>query len=246
MDYYQLFAGCMLDVEFLEPAGKHAKWITDYLESDNRLFCGLPRFRRDAGPGGIDALYGKGYLLDQLRVGAVREFLVGFYAFLAFNMDHTTFTSRETNVIYSSDRQCGRPIMCPINRIPFPARVPWRCSWCGTCWPPSCRRSVEEVPDTLLLLAGVPQHWLAPGQSTAFHGPAHGLRTGVAERSGAQRTRALRFRLTPPVRRPPQNDPHPTRSSRIADRQVVEFDGNRPNALTHRLLDRVTGRLAAG
>ncbi|HPM84930.1 MAG TPA: hypothetical protein PLF81_29710 [Candidatus Anammoximicrobium sp.] len=39
---------------------RHLRWITDFLEEDNRMFCLLPRFRRDVGAGGLDALYGIG------------------------------------------------------------------------------------------------------------------------------------------------------------------------------------------
>ena len=120
MDYYQLFAGCMLDVEFLEPGQRHYRWITDFLEADNRVFCGLPRFRRDAGAGGLDALYGKGYLLGKLREDSVREFLLGFYAYLAFNLDHDTFTSRETNVVYASDLHVRSTYNVPDQSDPVP------------------------------------------------------------------------------------------------------------------------------
>lgn len=224
MDYYQLFAGCMLDVEYLEPSGQHAKWINDYLESDNRLFCGLPRFRRDAGPGGIDALYGKGYLLNQLRVGAVREFLLGFYAFLAFNMDHTTFTSRETNVIYSSDRHLRTGYYVPDQSDPVPCSSAVALQLVRHMLATELSSQVDAPPDTLLLLGGVPQHWLAPGQSLEFKdlptvfGPVS-LAIESSERS-------IHVRVSPPTRRPPQTLRirlgHP--GARMV--QNVEYDDN--------------------
>jgi len=120
MDYYQLFAGCIFDLFPFERGSKHARWIADFLEADNRMFCLLPRFRRDAGPGGLDALYGKGYLLTKLDEDAVKEFLLGFYAFLVFNMDHETFASRETNVIYASDLHVRSRYEVPDMSDPVP------------------------------------------------------------------------------------------------------------------------------
>ena len=224
MDYYQLFAGCMLDVEYLEPGGQHAKWINDYLESDNRLFCGLPRFRRDAGPGGIDALYGKGYLLNQLRVGSVREFLLGFYAFLAFNMDHTTFTSRETNVIYASDRHLRTGYYVPDQSDPVPCSSAVALQWVRHMLATELSSRVDAPPDTLLLLGGVPQQWLAPGQKLQFQDlpTVFGPVSLVIESS----ERSIHLRVSPPTRRPPQTIRirlgHP--GERLV--QNIEFDDN--------------------
>lgn len=167
MDYYQLFAGCLLDVEFLQPNDPAYRWIVDYLEADNRMFCGLPRFRRDAGSGGLDALYGKGYLLSKLREDAVREYLLGFYAFLAFNLDHDTFTSRETNVLYASDLHVRSPYPVPDASDPVP---------CSSAVALHLLRHMlatelsdgAVAPDTLLLLAGTPRAWLSDGNAIRF------------------------------------------------------------------------------
>ena len=55
------------------------------------------------GPGALDAIYGKGYWLTLLHDDAIRDYLLAFYAYLAFNMEHETFVSRESNVLYPSD-----------------------------------------------------------------------------------------------------------------------------------------------
>ena len=65
--------------------------ITDFMEQKNLTFCLLPRFRRDVGAGGLDALYGKGYILTVLQQDRVDEFLLGVYAYAALNLDRGTF-----------------------------------------------------------------------------------------------------------------------------------------------------------
>ncbi|MEW6745386.1 MAG: hypothetical protein AB1486_21755 [Planctomycetota bacterium] len=167
MDYYQLFAGCMLDVELLGPGDPPYHWITDFLEADNRVFCGLPRFRRDAGAGGLDGLYGKGYLLGKLREGAVREFLLGFYAYLAFNLDHDTFTSRETNVLYASDLHLRSTYPVPDASDPLPCSSAVALHFLRHMLATELSHDAGE-PDTLLLLPGVPRHWLADGSAIRF------------------------------------------------------------------------------
>jgi hypothetical protein len=102
-EYYQLFAGCDNDLQFFEFADKRANYLSDFLEQDNRTFCSMPRFRVDLGSGGLDGIYGLGIVLTKLHQDKIREFLLGFYAFQAFNMEHTCFGSRESNPIYASD-----------------------------------------------------------------------------------------------------------------------------------------------
>ena len=102
LDFYQLFSGCLLDIEPFGSDSEPVRSITDYLERSNRMFCHLPRYR-PMGRGVAYVLYGKGYVLHLLHQGSVHDYLLGFYAYLAFNMDHATFVSRESNALYPSD-----------------------------------------------------------------------------------------------------------------------------------------------
>lgn len=169
MDYYQLFAGCLLDLAPFEKGSKHLRWICDFLEEDNRLFCLLPRFRRDVGAGGLDALYGKGYLLARLREDAVKEFLLGFYAFQAFNLDHETFASRETNLLFASDLHVRSSYPVPDVSDPLP---------CSSAVALQLLRHllVHEEPaglgetGDLLLLPAAPRAWFRDGQKIRLAG----------------------------------------------------------------------------
>jgi hypothetical protein len=187
MDYYQLFAGCLLDLECFTPGDRHERWITDFLEADNRTFCLLPRFRRDVGPGGLDALYGKGTILASLRADKIREFLLGFYAYLAWNLDHETFISRETNVLYSSDLHLRAAYPMPDDSDPVPCSSAVALHFLRHMIVTERSDRPEAMPDQLLLLPAVPRRWLehgkqlrADGLPTAFGPVSVALQSEVA------------------------------------------------------------------
>jgi hypothetical protein len=230
-DYYQLFAGCLLDLAPFDLESRHLRWITDFLEEDNRVFCLLPRFRRDAGAGGLDALYGKGYLLTKLRQDAVKEFLLGFYAFLAFNLDHETFASRETNLFYASDLHLRSSYPVPDVSDPLP---------CSSAVALHLLRHllIREEPagsgedGHLLLLSAVPRAWLRDGQKIRLtkwpthYGPISlEVRSATAsgrievDLDGPQRNdcRAVKLRLRHPESRP-------IRSITVEGKPWTDFD----------------------
>jgi len=163
-DYDQLFDGCLLDLRALDTTGPLVRYLTDYLEAENLTFCRLPRFRRDAGPGGLDAIYSIGYLLTKLQQDRVGEFLLGFYGFVAFNMDRDTFASRETNLIYASDLHARSSYVVPDSSDPLPCSSAVALQFLRNMlvteqWP-----SPERAPEDLLLLAGAPRAWFEDGK----------------------------------------------------------------------------------
>jgi hypothetical protein len=232
MDYYQLFAGCMLDVGFFAPGSRQYRWITDFLEADNRTFCFLPRFRRDVGAGGLDALYGKGYILGKLQENAIREFLLGFYAYLAFNLDHETFISRETNLLYASDRHTRASYRVPDMSDPIPCSSAVALHFLRAMLVSESPAGAGDSRGDLLLLAAVPRAWLADGQTirvvelpTQF-GPltvevrseaaAGRIETRVVS-PDRQLPRAIKLRLRHPAARP-------IRSVTVNGRAWEDFD----------------------
>jgi hypothetical protein len=203
MDYYQLFAGCLLDVEAFEPGNRHARWVADYLEESNRMFCHLPRFRH-LGPGALDAIYGKGYWLNLLHDDAIRDYLLAFYAYLAFNMEHDTFVSRESNVLYPSDLH---------QRSAFPAADISDPLVCGSSVALHLVRHMLVTEErgaaggysgNLLLLAGVPRAWLEHGKEIRVRElPTHFGPVSLEVRSHTGKRR-IEARVTPPARNPCQ------------------------------------------
>lgn len=200
MDYYQLFAGCLLNLHPFGNGSEHLRWITDFLEEDNRMFCLLPRFRRDVGAGGLDALYGIGYLQTKLRQDAVEEFLLGFYAFLAFNMDHETFISRETNLLYASDLHVRSSYRVPEMSDPIPCSSAVAVQWLRQMLLSEELAGAGEYSGNLLLLSGVPRAWLGDGQCIRVRdAPTHFGPVSFEVRSAAGSGR-IEATVQPPVR----------------------------------------------
>jgi len=206
-EYYQLFAGCFLDVSPFDPRSKQVRYFTEFLEADNRLFCFMPRFRRlrvEIGSGGLDGIYGLGYLHAKLHQDAVAEYVLGFYGYLAFNMEHDTFAARETSVIYASDLQIRSDFPVPNLSDPLP---------CGSVVALHYLRNMlvtEELGEqgnpsgNLLLLAAAPRRWLDDDQSIRLadvptqYGP---VSLEVRSHANAGRIEAT---LSPPRRNPCQ------------------------------------------
>jgi hypothetical protein len=205
-DFYQLFAGCLLDLQALPADGEPARWISTFMEEDNRTFCFLPRYR-PAGIGGLDALYGKGYLLTLLHQDSVKEFLLAFYAYLAFNMEHDTFVSRESNVLYASDLHLrttfGVPGGDPLEiSDPLPCASAVALHLVRHMLVTEAAGGVGENTGNLLLLAGAPRRWFLDGQTIRMVDvPTHYGPLSLETTSFAK-TGRIEAKLSPPKRNP--------------------------------------------
>ncbi len=231
-DFYQLFSGCLLDLEPFTANSKHEQWITSFMEKDNRTFCLLPRYR-EAGAGGLDALYGKGYFLGKLHSGATREFLLSFYAYLAFNLERDTFASRESNVIYASDRHArsvfGNPDVCD----PLPCSSAVALHLVRNMLVTEERGEPGKYSGNLLLMAGTPAAWLEDGKKiTLQNTPTHFGPMSMEIRSHLGHG-VIEADLTPPTRQPcrtiqlrlPHPDGTPIHTVRFNGRAWKDFDG---------------------
>jgi hypothetical protein len=173
-EYYQLFAGCILDLLPFRLDDKRANYLADFLEQDNRVFCLLPRFRRDAGPGGLDAIYGLGYILSKLHQDRIREFLLGFYAFQVFNMEHTCFTSRETNAIYATEEHLRTDFKVPAMSDPLPCSSAVALLFLRHLLVTEETLGAGEYTGGLKLLTAAPRKWFEQGKTIEVEGaPTH-------------------------------------------------------------------------
>jgi len=203
-DYYQLFIGGILDLMPFDFNDNRIRYFTDYLEQSNRTFCLMPRFRRDTGPGGLDALYGKGYFLTKLHQDKIKEFLLAFYGYLVFNMEHDCFTSRETNAIYASDLHLRTAFRVPDMSDPLP---------CSSATMLNLLRHMlltEEMAEkgdytgNLLILYGAPRKWFQEGKTIAVEdAPSHFGKLSYRAASHIAQG-YIEATITPPKRNPCQ------------------------------------------
>jgi len=201
MDYYQLFAGCLLDIEPFTSDSKHLRWITDYLEESNRTLCFLPRFRH-LGSGVLDALYGKGYFLTLLHSDSIREFLLAFYAYLAFNMEREVFTSRETNILYTSDLHARSTYGAAEISEPLPCGSAVALHLIRHALVTEERGHSGTYSGNLLLLAGAPRAWFAAGETIRIrNAPTYSGTVDVEVTSRTDRGR-IEALIKPPKRSP--------------------------------------------
>ncbi len=201
-DYDQLFAGTILHLQALEPGGKQMRYITDFMEQDNRLFCQMPRFRRDVGAGGLDGLYGLGYMLAKLHQDRVPEFLLGFYAYLAFNLERDTFAARETNLIYASDLHVRSRYPVPDMSDPVPCSAAVALQYLRHMLVSETPRLDGKPSGEIRLLYGTPRAWFAEpkviwlDRAPTEYGP---MSLRVESRAARGRIEAV---VTPPARDP--------------------------------------------
>ncbi len=221
-EYYQLFAGCILDLLPFEFADRRADYIGNFLVADNREFCLLPRFRRDAGPGGLDALYGMGRVLTCLHQDRINEFLLGFYAFQAFNLEHTCFSSRETNAIYSSDLHLRTEFKVPAMSDPLPCSSAVSLIFLRHLLLTEQTKGAGQFTGTLLLLPAAPRRWLADGQRiTVADAPTH-----FGKVSYEVRSQLSSGRITAEIRMPDKSE------CQAVTLRLRHPDGKAPKALT--------------
>lgn len=216
-DFYQLFAGLMLDLQPFEFTDPRSDYLGYFLEKGNRTFCRLLRFRRDGMAGGLDPIYGLGYSLEHLQKGRIRDFLLGFYAFQVFNMEHNCFTSREQNIVYSSDYHLRQSIPVIDWSDPLPCSAAVGLLLLRHLLVTEETRGSGDYTGKLLLLHGAPRRWYAAGNAirienaVTFFGKvtfsavfSHDLRSCRADikMTADSRCSAIRIRLRHPGGKP--------------------------------------------
>jgi len=234
-DYDQLFAGTLLHLHAWDPAGRQIRYVTDFLEQDNRTFCLLPRFRRDVGAGGLDGLYGLGYILTKLQQDRIDEFLLGFYGYLAFNLERSTFAARETNLIYASDLHLRSRYKVPEMSDPVPCSAAVAVQLLRHMLVTETRPAPDQPADGLRLLAGAPRAWLADGRTIRLQRlPTEFGMVSLEVVSSAAQGR-IEASIEPPKRNPCNavqlrlRDPQGRRLVRVRvnGRPLSEFDADR-------------------
>jgi len=199
-DYYQLFANLLLELGAFAGDEPRTRYITDFLEQGNLTFCLLPRFRRDVGPGGLDGIYSLGHVLTKLHQDRIDEFLLGFYGYLAFNLERDTFAARETNLIFASDLHRRSSYRVPDMSDPVPCASAVAVLFLRHLLLTESPPGVGRTPDELLLLYGAPRAWFQQGkQIQVERAPCHFGKVTVTVTSDVDAGR-ITARVVPPTR----------------------------------------------
>lgn len=199
-DFYNCMAPILLGVPAFEHGGRHERFVTDYLEQTNRLFCLMPRLRDGVGAGGLDGIYGMGNVLSKLRQGKTAEFLLAFYGYQAFNMERETFVSRETNVVYASDLHVRSCYEEPDTSDPLPCASAVVLHYLRHMLVTEELDGPGGFSGNLLLLFGTPRAWFRDGGKIAFSNvPTHFGKMSCTVISDLSRDR-IRTHILPPSR----------------------------------------------
>jgi len=170
-DFYHVMSVILLHLMAFEPGGRHECFITEFLEKTNRMFCLMPRFRRDVGAGGINGIYGIGYVLSKLHQDKIDEFILAFYGYLAFNLERETFVSRETNLIYASDLHVASSYPVPDASDPLPCSSAVALNYLRHLLVTEELDGPGRFSGNLRVLWGAPRAWFRDGRQIRF-GPA--------------------------------------------------------------------------
>jgi hypothetical protein len=141
--YYSLFAGLILDNEFLPAGDPHAALLVDALEKRGGLCAGTCTFFDT-----IDHGFTYGYWLEMLKRGEPKKAILGLYGSMAYGMSRTTYAGVECTDIHTG----GNALTLPHLRS-------------GTQQLRLLRMMlVREQGERLILAQAAPQHWLKHGQ----------------------------------------------------------------------------------
>jgi hypothetical protein len=209
--YYSLFAGLLLDNEFLASDDPHATLLTDALEQRGGLTAGVCTFYHL-----IDHAFTYGYWLEMLKRNQPKKAILGLYASMAYGMSRTTYSGVELTDIHTGANQITLPHLRS-----------------GTQQLRLLRSMlVRESGDRLLLAQAAPQHWFKQGQRielrdapTTFGKLTYTIDSAVDQGRIAvhlvppQRTRPREIQLF--VRHP---DGKPIRKALVAGRPIESFD----------------------
>lgn len=201
--YYDLMAPYVIGSGVFGPGSDRESWLLGYLQQHGGISMGMLRTEPHQGEfngyHGVVPLYGLRYLLALLRRDEVDQALVGFYGQLAQGMTPDTFIGGEgTRFLHGDSR--GRIMYLPPNSTNN-----------ATCLLTLRYLLVQDWdldddgrPDTLRLLYGLPQNWLADGSRVSLQDAPTAFGTVSVEVQSRLAQGDVSVRVTAPPQ-PPRN-----------------------------------------
>ena len=211
--YYSLFAGLILDNEFLPAGDRHAALLIDALEKRGGLCAGLCTFFNY-----IDHGFTYGYWLEMLKRDQPKKAILALYGSMAYGMSRTTYSGVELTIIQTGANQLTLPHLRSGTQQLRLLRM----------------MLVREEGDHLILAQAAPQHWFQPGQRVeVLHAPTKFGKVSYTIDSASDQGR-IRVRLVPPQRNPPKEislfvrhpEGKPIREASAAGKPLDGFDAD--------------------
>lgn len=142
-EYYGLIAPQLLETGFLDPKGRLAKIVTDFMEKRGGFLCGMSEFQ-----GGVDHAYTYGYWLNRLQNGEPDKAVLGLYASMAGAISRETHSGVEVMHLMTGE---------PERTLPH--------TYSGTQQLRILRMMMmREEGDSLIVGQGFPRGWLGSGK----------------------------------------------------------------------------------
>ncbi len=212
--YFHYWADMQYRYNFFNPTDQVGRWIADYVASRGGfvLGCTRARVRPEQPYGWINNVYNGGYYDYRLRAGDRDEFLLGFYARLAFGMTRHTYVASEGSPFIGYNTHNGGWVS-PDYSFPNSAANAETLGMLRSMLILEELRDNRETGD-IHLLAGVPRAWLQEGKrirvanAPSYFGPisfqvesARGTITARIQPPTRDRWRRLLLHLPHPGRR---------------------------------------------
>ncbi len=196
--YYHYWADMQYRLNFFNPSDEVGQWIADYVAARGGFVLGSTwaRHRPEQPYGWINNVYNAGYYNYRLRSGRREEFLLGFYARLAFGMTRHAWVASEGSPFIGYNTRHGG------------------FAGAGLSFPNSAANAetllmlrnmliLEELKDNqetgdIHLLSGIPSAWLEPGERLRVErAPTYFGEMSFSVEAAAE---VIRVRIDPPVR----------------------------------------------
>ena len=209
--YYSLFAGLLLDNEYLAPGNPHVALLVDALERRGGLCAGMCTFFNT-----IDHGFTYGYWLQMLKRDEPKKAILGLYGSLAYGMSRGTYSGVECTDIHTGNNARTLPHLRSGTQQLRLLRM----------------MLVREDGDRLLLAQAAPQHWFKAGQRVeVVDAPTTFGKVSYTIESAVDQGR-ITVRLVPPNRNPPKEiqlfvrhpEGKPIRQALAAGKPCAAFD----------------------
>jgi hypothetical protein len=160
--YFHYWVDMEFHYNFFNPDDQVGRWLADYVDQRNGFVLGCTRGRNNNPYGWINNVYDGGYYNYLLRSGRIEEFLLGFYAKLAFGMSRHVYVASEGSPFIGYNTEYGGFVGADYSFPNSAANADTLLMFRNMLVFEELRDNVET--GDIYVLSGVPRAWLADGK----------------------------------------------------------------------------------